>query len=141
MQKPMGGGSDHYSTLGVSRAASQREIKIAYLENAKKIHPDKLTNLDAVQQRVAAESFKCLQEAYETLMDTTKRKEYDLRAFRTSHSTQRYRPKAHSTDFHANSMNQNSSFNRRKGFFFFFKLSICLSVLIYSHVSDARKRK
>ncbi|KAM3864661.1 dnaJ homolog subfamily A member 3, mitochondrial-like [Diretmus argenteus] len=63
---------DFYGVLGVSRTASQKEIKKAYYQMAKKYHPD--TNPD---DPAAKEKFSKLAEAYEVLSDEVKRKQYD----------------------------------------------------------------
>uniref|UniRef100_A0A665TD33 DnaJ homolog subfamily A member 3, mitochondrial n=1 Tax=Echeneis naucrates TaxID=173247 RepID=A0A665TD33_ECHNA len=63
---------DFYEVLGVSRTASQRDIKKAYYQLAKKYHPD--TNPDDPE---AKEKFSKLAEAYEVLSDEVKRKQYD----------------------------------------------------------------
>ncbi|XP_076585682.1 dnaJ homolog subfamily A member 3, mitochondrial-like isoform X2 [Chaetodon auriga] len=63
---------DFYEVLGVSRTASQRDIKKAYYQLAKKFHPD--TNPDDPE---AKEKFAKLAEAYEVLSDEVKRKQYD----------------------------------------------------------------
>ncbi|XP_060757395.1 dnaJ heat shock protein family (Hsp40) member A3a [Neoarius graeffei] len=63
---------DFYQVLGVPRTASQKEIKKAYYQMAKKYHPD--TNKDDPQ---AKEKFAQLAEAYEVLGDEMKRKQYD----------------------------------------------------------------
>jgi len=63
---------DYYDVLGVSKNASQADIKKAYYGLAKKLHPD--TNKgDADAER----KFQEVQRAYETLKDEEKRSFYD----------------------------------------------------------------
>ncbi|KAI8148276.1 hypothetical protein BJV82DRAFT_591484 [Fennellomyces sp. T-0311] len=66
---------DPYDVLGVSKTASQGEIKKAYYALAKKYHPD--TN----KEKDAREKFVQIQEAYEILSDEQKRKQYDQFGF------------------------------------------------------------
>lgn len=64
-------GKDYYKTLGVSKKATDDEIKKAYRKLALKYHPDKN------KERGAEEKFKELAEAYEVLSDKKKRDLYD----------------------------------------------------------------
>ncbi len=64
---------DYYEVLGVSKDASEAEIKKAYRRLAKKYHPD----LNKDNKEEAAEKFKEISEAYEVLMDKDKRARYD----------------------------------------------------------------
>jgi molecular chaperone DnaJ len=63
---------DFYETLGISKSASQADIKKGYRKMAIKYHPDK--NPD---DKTAEEKFKIAAEAYEVLSDGNKKARYD----------------------------------------------------------------
>ena len=63
---------DYYDTLGVSKTATDDEIKSAFRKLARKHHPDV-----AKDKKAAEEKFKQINEAYEVLSDPEKRKKYD----------------------------------------------------------------
>jgi DnaJ-class molecular chaperone len=63
---------DYYSTLGVAKTATDKEIKQAYRKLARKHHPDVNPGDKSAEAR-----FKEINEAYEVLGDPAKRKKYD----------------------------------------------------------------
>lgn len=62
---------DYYQTLGISKGASEQEIKTAYRRQALKWHPDRNKTADANSK------FKDVTKAYEILSDPKKREMYD----------------------------------------------------------------
>src|SRR5207247_8712704 len=63
---------DYYSTLGVAKTASEKEIKSAYRKLARKHHPDVNPGDKGAEQR-----FKDINRAYEVLSDSKKRAKSD----------------------------------------------------------------
>lgn len=65
-------GKDYYSILGISRNATDRDIKQAYRRLARQYHPDVNPGNKSAEAR-----FKEINEAYEVVSDPEKRKKYD----------------------------------------------------------------
>ena len=63
---------DYYSTLGVAKTATEKDVKQAYRKLARKHHPDVNPGDKSAESR-----FKEINEAYEVLGDPAKRKKYD----------------------------------------------------------------
>lgn len=71
---------DFYAILGIEETATPEEIRKAYLQLAKKLHPDRYPN-DPEQRAVAQSEFAKVTRAHEVISDVESRTEYDaLRA-------------------------------------------------------------
>ncbi len=94
---------DYYQVLGLSKEATQGQIKNAYRKLAFQYHPDRNK-----EDREAAEKMKKINEAYAVLSDQTKRKKYD--AYQDSYgsfASQKYRETYSEEDiFHGSDINQ-----------------------------------
>ncbi|MEM9091708.1 MAG: DnaJ domain-containing protein [Cyanobacteria bacterium P01_F01_bin.53] len=67
---------DHYETLGLSKSASQDQIKQAYRKLAKQFHPD-AQNKEGQTQGTAHDKIAQVNAAYEVLGDANERRQYD----------------------------------------------------------------
>jgi molecular chaperone DnaJ len=67
-----------YDILGVSKTASNDEIKKAFKKQAMMYHPDKTRNDEPEERKQKEEQFKKINEAYSVLTDEQKRKRYDM---------------------------------------------------------------
>ena len=71
-------GADHYALLGVAPTASPDEVRKAYFNIARQLHPDRLTALSIDDEtHVAHNVFAQLNTAFSILSDTNRRAEYD----------------------------------------------------------------
>lgn len=68
---------DFYSILGVSKDASDADIKKAYRKLSKTYHPDRQGGKSEAEKKEAEAKMKEINEAYEILSDKKKREEYD----------------------------------------------------------------
>ena len=75
--------TDYYKILGVSKTASEEDIKKAYRKLARKLHPDLNPN-----DKDAHKKFQQINEANEVLSDPEKRKKYDQYGENWQHAEQ-----------------------------------------------------
>src|SRR5271167_1162423 len=77
----------YYGVLGVSETATQLEIKAAYRNLLKKIHPDTVSTLSPGLRRVADDVTKDIIVAYSVLSDASKRRQYDRNLWEHRHKS------------------------------------------------------
>src|SRR5215212_11633096 len=93
---------DYYSTLGVAKTSTDKEIKGAFRKLARKHHPDVNPGDKSAETR-----FKELNEAYEVLGDPAKRKKYDelganWRMYEQAGAGQGFDPRQHGGGWNVN---------------------------------------
>ncbi|XP_076818671.1 dnaJ homolog subfamily B member 12-like isoform X1 [Clavelina lepadiformis] len=96
---------DFYEILGVSKSASENELKKAYRKMALQLHPDK--NLAPA----ATEAFKAVGKAYSVLSDAEKRERYDLYGHEGVNTTQRRRRDSSDDEFEQQDFDPQELFN------------------------------
>jgi curved DNA-binding protein CbpA len=70
-------GDDLFAVLGIERTANADQVKTAYLEGARRFHPDRLASQNLTHLRADVEKiFRRLSEAQSTLLDDEKRTQY-----------------------------------------------------------------
>merc|ERR1711976_918385 len=72
---------DYYKELEISSKSTPSEIKKSYHKLSKKYHPDKNPNKSDIAQKISAEKFKRISEAYAVLSDKHKKAAYDQGIF------------------------------------------------------------
>lgn len=78
--------SSYYRRLGIARSASTEEIRVAYRELARRLHPDHQTGASAAERALAERRIREINEAWQTLRDPTTRRAYDERRRTTAPS-------------------------------------------------------
>jgi hypothetical protein len=67
----------HYTILGVAPRATSKEIRVAYLNLARALHPDRVHSGSVAEQQLAERRMREVNAAYEVLGDAVRRRAYD----------------------------------------------------------------
>jgi hypothetical protein len=67
----------HYEVLGVAASASAAEIRRAFVDAARRAHPDFHTEADTATRAGAEERMRCVNQAWAVLGDADRRRDYD----------------------------------------------------------------
>lgn len=73
--------ADYYSTLGLSRGASDEEVRRSFKRYREMLHDDTIATFSMFSARELRHEQSRVEEAYDTLMDPIRRKAYDLSLF------------------------------------------------------------
>lgn len=76
---------DYYEVLGLSKDASESDVKSSFRKLSRKWHPDMQSGKSEAEKKEAEEKFKEIAEAYEVLSDKEKRANYDQFGFDGPH--------------------------------------------------------
>ena len=101
---------DYYQILGISKNATEKEIKTAYRKLARKFHPDLNPN-----DKDAKKKFQQINEANEVLSDPEKRKKYDKYGENWEHSEEYEKAYQQQRQQQQSSGSQGSPFSRGQG--------------------------
>jgi len=107
---------DYYKILGISKNATDAEIKKAYRKLARKYHPDLNPN-----DKVAEKKFKEINEANEVLSDPEKRKKYDKYGKDWKHADEFEKARKQQSYAHNNNQYEYSNFGSDSGYSDFFE--------------------
>lgn len=67
----------HYQRLGVAPSASTEEVRVAYRELARRLHPDRQNDASPAERALADRRMREINEAWRTLGDGVRRRQYD----------------------------------------------------------------
>ena len=80
----------YYTVLNLKETASPAEVKTAYRDLIRQVHPDTIANLAPYLRKIAEDKAKEINEAYSVLSNSSKRRDYDdqLAAYRRQSAPQ-----------------------------------------------------
>ena len=89
----------YYTILNVKETASSAEIKTAYRDLIRQVHPDTIASLGPYLRKMAEDKAKEINEAYSILSDSSKRRDYDrqLAEYRRQNASQAHPPQQSSS--------------------------------------------
>ncbi|KAF5749650.1 hypothetical protein HS088_TW04G01622 [Tripterygium wilfordii] len=116
---------DHYKELGLERNASKKEIKEAFRRLALEFHPDKHSQSSKAVRDAAAIKFKQLSEAYQFLIDDSKRSYYDRVQSQSTASTS----STYGYGYYDNNYNHRQTYRHATSEGLLYKLGIALRLI------------